>query len=176
MVFIRFVSILGTLNILNFLELRRKEFSMIQKIFKEKIAEQRLIEQEEADKKKKRELELADVLKKAEKDIEELLAKAPPSAFAIPEKTFCAIVLKSASNKGDFTKEYHVYTGYKQCYLRSNDEYKKVEHIGDITLQFTFVANTVDFSNLFKDTATMYKDNSETNTSLFFVFNDSVAD
>ena len=42
---------------------------MIQEIFKEKIAEQRLIEQEEAEKKKKRDLELADVLKKAEKDI-----------------------------------------------------------------------------------------------------------
>ena len=152
---------------------------MIQKIFKEKIAEQRLIEQEEAEKKKKRELELAEVLKKAEKDIEELLEKAPPSAFAIPEMAVCAIVLKSAykdESKGDFTKKYSVYTGYKQYYLRHNDEYKKVEHIGEITLQFTFVVNNVDFSNLFKDTVTMYKDNSETNTSLFFVFNDCKAE
>ena len=152
---------------------------MIKEIFKEKIAEQRLIEQEEAEKKQKRELELAEVLKKAEKDIEELLEKAPPSAFAIPENASCAIVLKSASNdesKGNFTKKYSVYTGYEQWYLRSNDEYKKVEFIGEITLQFTFVVNNVDFSNLFKDTADMHKDNSETSTLLFFVFNDSVAE
>jgi len=180
MVFIHFVSRLGTLKILNFLELRRKEISMIQEIFKEKIAEQRLIEQEETEKKKKRELELANVLAKAEKDIEKLLEEAPPSAFAIPEKTLCAVVLKSASSdesKGDFTKKYNVYTGYKKCYLCGpKDEYKKVEFIGEITLQFTFVANNVDFSNLFKDIATMYKDNSETNTSLFFVFTDSEAE
>ena len=153
---------------------------MIQEIFKEKIAEQRLIEQEEAEKRKKKELELAAVLEKAEKDIEELLEKAPPSAFRIPEKAFCAVVLKSASSdesKGDFTKKYNVYTGYKKCYLCGpKDEYKKVEFIGEITLQFTFVANNVDFSNMFKDTATMYKINSETSTLFFFVFNDSEAE
>ena len=151
---------------------------MIQEIFKEKIAEQRLIEQEEAEKKKKRDLELADVLKKAEKDIEEMLQKAPPSAFVIPEKAACAIVLKSASNdesKGNFTKKYSVYTGYEQRYLRSNNEYKKVEFIGEITLQFTFVVNNVDFSNLFKDSATMHKEISETSTLFFFVFNDCLA-
>lgn len=153
---------------------------MIQEIFKEKIAEQRLIEQEEAEKRKKKELELANVLAKAEKDIEKLLEEAPPSAFAIPEKTLCAVVLKSASSdesKGGFTKKYNVYTGYKQCYLCGpKDKYKKVEFIGEITLQFTSVVNSVDFSNMFKDTATMYKINSETSTLFFFVFNDSEAE
>lgn len=151
---------------------------MIQEIFKEKIAEQRLIEQEEAEKKKKRDLELAEVLKKAEKDIEEMLKNAPPSAFVIPEEATCAVVLKSTFNdesKGNFTKKYSVYTGYKKNYPIHDAEYKTVESIDELTLQFTFVVNNVDFSNLFKDSATMHKEISETSTLLFFVFNDCLA-
>lgn len=154
---------------------------MIQEIFKKKIAEQRLIEQEEAEREKKRKLELAAVLKKAEKDIEELLEQAPPSAFRIPEKAFCSVVLKciKIDSKDGSTKEtYSVYTGYEKCYLRSKNELITLEHIGNITLQFeSFVYGAIDFSNMFKDVATLSKDNSSAKFTLYyFVFHDCEAE
>ena len=67
---------------------------MIQEIFKERIAEQQQVEQEEAEKARKKEMELSAVLKKAEKDIENLLKNAPVSAFKIPKGTYCAVVIQ----------------------------------------------------------------------------------
>ena len=152
---------------------------MIQDIFKEKIAEQRLIEQEEAEKAKKRKQELAAVLKKAEKDIEELLEKAPPSAFKIPSEAECAVVVQSLfkdESKGSFVKKYSVFTGYKKSYVVGpKDEYEKLENIGEIELQFEHVVNSIDFSGMFSDTATFYKVTTETGQLFFFIFNNSTA-
>lgn len=153
---------------------------MIKDIFKEKIADQRLIEQEEAEKKKKKKEELAAVLKKAEKDIENLLEKAPPSSFKIPEGAECAVVLQSLfkdESKGSYEKKYSVFTGYKKSYIAGpEDVYKKLENIGEINLRFEGVVNSVDFSGMFSDDATLYKEHSETGTLFFFIFKDSTAE
>ncbi len=153
---------------------------MITDIFKEKIADQRLIEQEEAEKKKKKKEELAAVLKKAEKDIENLLEKAPPSSFKIPEGAACAVVVQSISNdesKGSFVKKYSVFTGYKKSYIAGpEDVYKKLDNIGEIELHFEGVEHSVDFSNMFSDDATIHKEHSETGTLFFFIFKDSTAE
>lgn len=152
---------------------------MIKEIFKERIAEQRQVEQEEAEKARKKEMELSAVLKKAEKDIEDLLKKAPVSAFKIPEGAACAVVIElpADENKGNFTKKYSVFTGYAKYYSgAAKTEYKKIEHIGDITLQFDSVVNAVDFSNMFKEVAGGYRDTSDTGTLLYFIFFDSEAE
>lgn len=153
---------------------------MITDIFKEKIADQRLIEQEEAEKKKKKEQELAAVLKKAEKDIEDLLEKAPPSSFKIPEGAECAVVIQRISSdesKGSFIKKYPVFTGYKKSYIAGPDDvYRKLENIGEITLKFESVEHSVDFSKMFSDVAVLYKEASETGTLFFFIFNNSTAE
>ena len=153
---------------------------MIQDIFKEKIADQRLFEQEEAEKKKKKEQELATVLKKAEKDIEELLKKASPSSFKIPAGAECAVVIQTLFNdesKGSFVKKYSVFTGYKKSYIAGPDDvYKKLDIIGEIELQFEGVEHSVDFSGMFSDVATFHKETSETGTLVFFIFKDSTTE
>lgn len=142
---------------------------MIPEIFKEKVAEQRLAEQEA----NKRKLELIQVLKKAETDIETLLEKAPASAFNIPSGAYCAIVisLPEGEKKGSFTKEYAVFTGYELGDSMTESEFGKLEHIGDITLQFEHIVNAVNLSNLFKDIAKLHEDT--TNNLLYFIFKDS---
>lgn len=151
---------------------------MIQEIFKERIAEQRQAEQEEAEKARKKEMELSTVLKKAEKDIEDLLKKAPVSAFKIPKGAYCAVVIQLPldENKGNFTKEYSVFTGYESTCPGFDSEYVKLEYIGKITLQFESVVNAVNFSNLFKDTAVFYKYCSKSETLLYFIFRNSAAE
>ena len=148
---------------------------MIQEIFKERIAEQQQVEQEEAEKARKKEMELSAVLKKAEKDIENLLKNAPVSAFKIPKGAYCAVVIQLPldEKKGNFTKEYSVFTGYEEICPGFDSAYVKLENIGKITLQFESVVNTVDFSSLFKDTAVFYKYSSASEELLYFIFRDS---
>ena len=172
MVFIRYVSLVERLPTTASIE--EKGIFMIKDIFKERIKEHRQFELDEAEKARKKAEELAAVLKKAEEDISELLKKAPISAFKIPSGFHSAIViaLSDDESKGDFTKYYSIYTGYADIL----NNFKVVECIGTITLAFSSIRNSVDFSKLFENEARMEEISLDNHDFLFFVFYDSEAD
>ena len=135
---------------------------MITDIFKDRIAEQRQIEFDEAEKNRKKAEELATVMKKAEDDISVLLKKAPASAFKIDEGLSPAIIIERPENerKGDFTKEYVVFTGMANFIYEDNVlKFATISEIGTITLSFSTPTNEVDFSMIFnKENATVSSD------------------
>lgn len=142
--------------------IEEKGIKMITDIFKDRILEQREAEKEEAEKIKKNAEELASVLEKAEQDIHKLLENASVSAFKIPAGANPAIIIKPFEHeeKGDFTKRYTVFTGYKKCFYADGayeDEIVEVDKVGEITLTFSHVIHSVDFSNLFKSEGAVVK-------------------